>query len=143
LRSRALAVTAAGFVLVVATACGPGGGSPGPTAPGQNPGPTSAITPSGQAAAESCTVGPIEGAQESHITGNHDLAPTDFTVPVGGSITWFNDSTLGHTITFADGPDCDYVLVNGAVSVTFNTPGVFTYLCRIYPRYMFGTVIVQ
>jgi plastocyanin len=71
------------------------------------------------------------------------MAPSDFTVPVGGSITWFNDSAFGHTITFADGPDCDYVLVNGSVSVTFNTPGVFTYLCRIYPSYMKGTVIVQ
>lgn len=71
------------------------------------------------------------------------MAPSDFTVPVGGSITWFNDTTLSHTITFDVDPDCGYVLVNGSVSVTFNTPGVFTYLCRIYPRYMFGTVIVQ
>lgn len=134
---------AAGFVLVFATACGGGGGTPGGPTPARTTGPTAAITPDGQAAAESCTVGPIEGAQESHITGSHDMVPSDFTVPIGGSITWFNDSAFGHTITFADGPDCQYVLVNGSVSVTFNTPGVFTYVCRIYPQYMFGTVIVQ
>jgi plastocyanin len=137
-----LAVLAAGLVLVFATACGPSG-TPGEPTPAPTAGNTAAITPSGQAAAESCTVGPIEGAQESHITGNHDMTPSDFTVSVGGSITWFNDSAFGHTITFADGPDCDYVLVNGSVSVTFNVPGVFTYLCRIYPRFMSGTVIVQ
>jgi plastocyanin len=142
LRSRPSAILAAGFVLVLAGACGPGGGTPGPTAPGQTPG-NAAVTPDGQSAAESCTGGAIEGAQESHITGSHDMAPSDFTVPVGGSITWFNDSTLGHTITFADGPDCNYVLVNGSVSVTFNTPGVFTYVCRIYPSYMKGTVTVS
>ena len=133
---------ATGLVLAIVAGCG-GGGAPGGPTPAQSAGNTAAITPSGQAAAESCTVGSIEGAQESHITGNHDMVPSDFTVPVGGSISWFNDSSFGHTITFTDDPDCDYVLVNGAVSVTFNTPGVFTYLCRIYPSYMFGTVIVQ
>jgi plastocyanin len=134
---------AAGFVLVLATACGPGGGAGQPTNPPVDGQPTPAITASGDMAAESCTSGPIEGAQESHITGNHDMTPSDFTVPVGGSVTWFNDSTLGHTITFDTDPDCGYVIVNGASSVTFNTPGVFKYVCRIYPSYMSGTVIVQ
>jgi plastocyanin len=139
-----MAALAAGFVLAFAAGCGPGAATPpggGSSAPTQ--GTAAVTTPDGQVAAESCTAGPIEGAQESRITGTHDMAPSDFTVPVGGSITWFNDSTLGHTITFSEGPDCGYVIVNASVSVTFDTPGVFTYLCRIYPKYMAGTVVVQ
>lgn len=77
------------------------------------------------------------------MTGAHEWAPSEFTVPVGGSITWFNDSTLSHTVTFGSGPDCGYVVVNGSVSVTFDTPGTYSFLCRIYPTYMSGTVTVQ
>ena len=132
----------AGLVLVFASGCGPGAAAPsGNATPGPTQG-TAQVTPDGQIAADACTPGPIEGAQESRITGTHEWAPTDFTLAIGESITWFNDSTLGHTVTFDSGPDCDYVVVNGSVSVTFNTPGVFTFLCRIYPSYMKGTVIV-
>jgi len=77
------------------------------------------------------------------MTGTHEWAPSEFTVPVGGSITWFNDSTLSHTVTFGSGPDCGYVVVNGSVSVTFDTPGTYSFVCRIYPTYMSGTVTVQ
>jgi len=77
------------------------------------------------------------------MTGAHDWAPSDFTLAVGDSITWFNDSTLSHTVTFSTDPDCGYVVVNGSVSITFNTPGTFTFVCRIYPSYMKGTVTVS
>jgi plastocyanin len=77
------------------------------------------------------------------MTGTHSWEPTDFTVSVGGSITWFNDTTAPHTVTFTDGPDCNYVLGGKSVSVTFNTPGFYGFVCRIYPEYMFGTVTVQ
>jgi plastocyanin len=142
LRNRPLAALAAGLVLAFAAGCGGGGGTPGEsTPPPDGNAPTN--TPSGIAAAEECTKGPIEGAQEAHMSDPHDWAPSEFTVPVGGSITWFNDSTLGHTVSFSPGPHCGFVIVGSSVSVTFNTPGTFPFKCRIYPAYMSGTVTVQ
>jgi plastocyanin len=144
LRNRPLAVTAACLVLAFAAACGGGGGgTPAQSTPPPTGGDRPTSTPSGISAAEECTKGPIEGAQEAHMTDPHDWAPNEFTVPVGGSITWFNDSTLGHTVSFSSGPGCGFVIVNGSVSVTFNTPGPFRFICEIYPRYMSGTVTVQ
>lgn len=77
------------------------------------------------------------------MTGAHSWDPSDFTVPVGGSITWFNDTTAPHTVSFATDPDCRFVLGGQSISVTFDTPGIFNFVCEIYPEYMKGTVTVQ
>jgi plastocyanin len=77
------------------------------------------------------------------MSGSHEWTPTELTVAVGGSITWFNDTTAPHTVSFTTAPDCGYVLGGKSVSVTFDTPGVFNFVCRIYPEYMSGVVTVQ
>ena len=76
------------------------------------------------------------------MTGTHEWAPSEFTITVGTTITWTNDTTAPHTVSFTTGPDCGYVLGGKSTSVTFNTPGTFTFNCKIYPTYMKGTVTV-
>jgi plastocyanin len=137
-----MAVMAAGLVLVLATACG-GGGTPGEQTPDPNGGNRPSATPRGPAAAELCSPDPVDGAHEAHMTGTHEWTPSEFTIAVGDSITWFNDTTAPHTVTFSTGPDCGYVLGGKSATVTFDTPGIFNFVCRIYPTYMSGTVTVQ
>ncbi len=132
---------AAGFVLAFAAGCGGGGTAGEPTAtPG---GHRLTAAPNGPPAAEECTKGPIDGAQEARMSAPHEWAPSDFTVAVGGSISWFNDDTAPHTVSFVNDPDCGFILGGQAASVTFNAPGVFGFVCRIYPDYLFGTVTVS
>lgn len=77
------------------------------------------------------------------MTGAHSWTPSEFTISVGTSVTWTNDATAPHTVSFATGPDCGYVLGGSTVSVTFDTPGTFGFICRIHPTFMSGTVTVN
>lgn len=139
--NRPLAFMAAGFVLAFAAGCG--GGTPGDGTPGSSDGPRPTRAPAEPPAAESCTTDAVADAEEAHMSGAHSWDPTEFTIPAGGSVTWINDTTAPHTVTFAGGPDCGYVLGGKSVSVTFDTPGVYSFKCRIYPEYMHGTVTVE
>jgi len=63
-------------------------------------------------------------------------------VPVGGSITWTNLGAQSHTVTSADGTfDTGLVTPGGMASVTFDSVGVYAYLCTPHP-WMKGFVAV-
>jgi plastocyanin len=141
--------SAAVLVLVFATACG-GGGSTTPTDNGgggdngtfvipTEPPPTSAA---GQAAA-SCAAAAAASGPVIAIDGTHSLNPSDETISAGTSITWTNNGTSTHQIAFATGPKCAYQIAGKSVSITFNTPGTYSYICSIHPTYMKGTITVQ
>ena len=138
MRNRLSAVTAAGLVLAFAAGCG--GSTPGQSTPPPDGGSTQ--TPRGPAAADSCTSETVPGAVQAVMTGTHEWAPSEFTITVGTTITWTNDTTAPHTVSFTTGPDCGYVLGGNSTSVTFDTPGTFNFNCKIYPTYMKGTVTV-
>jgi quinohemoprotein ethanol dehydrogenase len=69
--------------------------------------------------------------------------PTNrITLPAGTTVTWTNIGDLSHTATDVNGLfDTGLVGPRGTASVTFNTPGTYTYICLPHP-WMSGQVIV-
>lgn len=136
---------AGGLLLVVAVGCGgssapqasPGGSLAAPTsaAPASAAGPVAATSCSDQAA--------TDGAQIS-MEGTHTLNPSDATISAGQSVTWTNNSpNANHQIVFAAGPACNITLIRKAVSIKFDTPGKYSYVCKLHPDFMKGTITVQ
>jgi plastocyanin len=137
-QARLVAGLAMGSVLLFATACG------GPSAPASEGPQSSASAPvqSSGPAADSCSTETVADAQQVEMVAPHAFQPADVTVPVGGTVTWTNNTTQNHTVTFSQGPACGIVLIGKSISVTFNTAGTYTYSDDIYPQYMSGTVTV-
>jgi len=150
---RLFAGLAAVLVLLFATACGGGSGPAATTTPGGSSGggdlsslvpytPPPA-TPGGPQAAASCANAAAASGPVISIDGTHSLNPSDETIKVGDSITWTNNGTGTHQIAFATGPKCGFQIAGKSVSITFNSPGTFAYICSIHPTYMKGTITVQ
>jgi plastocyanin len=91
---------------------------------------------------------------------NFAYNPVDITVPVGTTVTWVNQDSVGHTVTEGDpnSPkpanlrvfDSSGEGLTGKValigpgqswSYTFTTPGTYEYYCIVHP-YMIGQVTV-
>jgi plastocyanin len=70
------------------------------------------------------------------------FSPQAITVSVGQSVVWTNADSVPHTATSDTGMWNSGVIAPGAsYSMTFSTPGTFTYRCTIHP-FMTGTVTV-
>lgn len=68
------------------------------------------------------------------------FSPGEVTIAKGGTVTWTNEDSTTHTVSFASGSSPD--LGNGAkYAKTFNETGTFDYHCNIHPS-MTGKVIV-
>lgn len=74
---------------------------------------------------------------------NFKFDPTPLTIPVGTTVVWTNQDTAPPTATSdTAGIFTTPLLQKGqSGSVTFNTPGTFTYYCTVHPN-MHGTVVV-
>jgi plastocyanin len=104
--------------------------------------PSAAASAAPSAAPSAAASAPSGGAGASAVTiKNFAFAPADLTVKTGTTVTWTNQDSATHTVTFDSGPTSDG-LVNGATyEQTFGTAGTFTYHCRIHAS-MKGTVTV-
>jgi plastocyanin len=70
--------------------------------------------------------------------------PKRLTVRSGTTVYWTNYGLHRHTVTSATGQFDSGELDHGATfSVTLTQPGVYQYYCRIHPREMRATVVVQ
>ena len=68
--------------------------------------------------------------------------PTTTTVSVGQTVTWTNSGAFAHDAAATDGSWKTQLLDPGASgSVTFNTPGTYTYICTPHP-WMQATITV-
>jgi plastocyanin len=68
--------------------------------------------------------------------------PATLEVPVGTTVTWTNQGAAPHTVTADDGTfDSGTLQPGGTFSMTFDTPGTFTYHCEIHPS-MTATIVV-
>ena len=77
-----------------------------------------------------------------------DVLDLTTTVSVGDTVTWnFVEGTDldAHTTTSIDGGvwDSGQVDAPGTFSLTFDTAGVFLYLCEIHPFQMAGVIVVE
>jgi len=120
----------AAVALLGAAACGGGGGGYGGTVTGPPPvtGPT--CTPGGT----TVCLGP----------GN-TFNPTSLTVTKGATVTWDNETSVTHNVTFdtQGAPSNTPNFSNGMQTRTFPTLGTYKYHCSIHGGAMSGTIVVQ
>ena len=69
--------------------------------------------------------------------------PATTTASAGGKVTWTNNDTTAHTVTFDDGSaDSGNIAPSSTFDHTFATAGTFAYHCTIHSQ-MKGTVTVS
>jgi plastocyanin len=69
--------------------------------------------------------------------------PTTISVPAGTTVVWTNRDPVAHTVTDINGSyDSGLFEESGTFSMTFTTPGTYTYYCIPHPM-MIGTVEVS
>lgn len=69
-------------------------------------------------------------------------SPQTLTVPVGSTVTWYNQGSMNHTVTSSAGMFNSGTMTPGSTfSVTFNGVGTYNYYCQFHQG-MTGTVIV-
>ena len=63
---------------------------------------------------------------------------------VGNSVTWTNNGSLDHTVSFqgAIGFDSGLLSTGQTAAFEFDTPGTFNYFCTPHP-WMLGQVVVD
>src|SRR5262245_26287223 len=79
-------------------------------------------------------IGPAVRAADNVVSMTDDLSfePKDITVPVGGAVTWHNDSSVQHDAKADDGSFSSPMLDKGKeFSFTFKAPGTFSYKCTV------------
>jgi plastocyanin len=130
---------AAGFVLVVASACG--GNAATTPAPTTATGPSTAPTAAASAAGAVTCAQNLATGQQVGIAGNA-FVPGTLTVASGSTVSWTNADPVNHTVTFDAGPDCGQVSSGQSVTAQFPAPGTYAYHCKIHSS-MHGTVTVS
>lgn len=68
--------------------------------------------------------------------------PSATTVPVGTTVTWTWIGSVGHNVTFDDGPQSP-TQTSGKFTRAFTVAGTYKYHCTIHGLAMSGTVTVQ
>jgi plastocyanin len=123
-------------------ACG-SGSTPTPTtaAPPSAAPPSAAPASAPASAAQSSAGGGAAGASAVTIQ-NFAFNPPTLTVKVGTEVTWTNQDSTTHTVTFDTGGAKSGNLAQGATyKQTFSSAGTLTYHCSIHPT-MTATVTV-
>jgi plastocyanin len=85
------------------------------------------------ASAQSTTVEIVDFAFSGNIT-----------VTAGSTVTWVNNGAAPHTAT-GDGGEFDTGTINagGSASITFDTPGTYTYHCEIHPAMTASITVIS
>ena len=68
--------------------------------------------------------------------------PKVIEVEAGETVTWTNDDNFTHTVQ-VDGQEDHEVEQDESVSITFDTPGTYHYVCTLHRQDMDGEVVVQ
>jgi amicyanin len=84
---------------------------------------------------------PVAGVTQVSIQ-NFTYQPANMSVKAGTTVTWTNQDSTPHTVTFRNGMRDSGILRQGqSFSYTFTQPGTYTYYCA-YHANMVGTVTV-
>jgi plastocyanin len=68
--------------------------------------------------------------------------PKTIEVDAGQTVTWTNEDNFTHTVQ-VDGQEDHKVGQGESVSLTFETPGTYHYVCTLHRQNMDGEVIVK
>jgi plastocyanin len=88
------------------------------------------------------------GASRPVATTNVQMAksyrfdPKVIEIKAGDRVTWTNNDNFTHTVK-VDGQDDQKVGRGDSVSISFDKPGTYHYVCTLHSHDMHGTVIVQ
>jgi plastocyanin len=105
------------------------------------PSATPTATPTGQPTATPAPTATAQPAPQSASVTIQNFAfdPQVVKIAAGGSVTWTNQDSTTHTVTFSD--SSQNIGHGASVTKTFATPGTYAYSCTIHPS-MTGTVEV-
>jgi plastocyanin len=81
--------------------------------------------------------------QTDHVNlpPSYQFDPAIIQVSAGTTVTWTNNDHFTHSVKVQDGPD--HVIRPGeSVSIAFDTPGEYPYICTFHSQDMQGQVIV-
>lgn len=79
---------------------------------------------------------------EVRMAKSYRFDPKTIEIAAGQSVTWTNEDNFTHTVQ-VDGQDDHKVGQGEQVSITFDTPGTYHYVCTLHRHDMDGTVIVK
>ena len=79
---------------------------------------------------------------EVAMVKSYRFEPKRIEVDAGSSVTWKNDDNFTHTVQ-VDGQEDHKVERGDSVSIAFDKPGTYTYVCTLHSRDMDGEVIVK
>jgi plastocyanin len=68
--------------------------------------------------------------------------PKTIEIKTGDTVTWTNHDNFTHTVK-VDGQEDHKVGRGDSVSITFDKPGSYHYICTLHSKDMSGTVIVK
>jgi plastocyanin len=99
-------------------------------------------TPVGQAAATTQIAGTVNMVEPEDTT-QWGFDPRTLTVQAGQAVRFTNAGKISHTATQSQGGfDTGFVKGGDSVTLTFDSPGTFTFFCQPHP-WMQGTIEVQ
>jgi plastocyanin len=78
---------------------------------------------------------------EVQMAKSYRFEPKAIRVAAGDTVTWTNDDNFTHTVQ-VDGQEDHEVDGGDSVSITFDRPGTYHYVCTLHRRDMDGTVTV-
>jgi plastocyanin len=73
---------------------------------------------------------------------SYRFAPNTISIKAGETVTWTNNDNFTHTVKI-DGQEDHKVGRGDHVSIKFDKPGTYHYVCTLHSHDMHGTVIVQ
>jgi plastocyanin len=73
---------------------------------------------------------------------SYRFEPARIEVAAGDTVTWTNDDNFTHTVQ-VDGQEDHEVERGDSVSIAFDEPGTYHYVCTLHRRDMDGEVIVR
>ena len=79
---------------------------------------------------------------EVEMVKSYRFDPKVIEIRAGDTVTWTNEDNFTHTVQ-VDGEEDHEVGQGESVSITFDTPGAYHYVCTLHRQDMDGEVIVE
>jgi plastocyanin len=79
---------------------------------------------------------------EVTMAKSYVFEPRTIEIEAGQTVTWTNDDNFTHTVQ-VDGQEDHEVEQGQKVSIEFDTPGTYRYVCTLHRQDMDGEVIVK
>ena len=79
---------------------------------------------------------------EVKMAESYVFEPKTIEIEAGQTVTWTNDDNFTHTVQ-VDGQEDHHVDQGDSVSIAFDAPGTYHYVCTLHRQDMDGDVIVR